>query len=222
MKEIFEAIESRIKSPLFGYFLISFVITNWSSLFYLFISNSNAIERIKYFNENTGYWSLIIYPAIIAMLISVIYPWVNLGILKLIKKPNELKNSLQAQSQHNLLITQNELEKIRSESFSTAEEELIGRAKRDAELEKIEDIEIKDKLKSEIEKLREQRGELKKGSELDLNNKNPQFLMSISTNYRERAEKSRTPEDRDELINKARELEEKAHSLILGKNMPNK
>ncbi len=77
-------------------------------------------------------------------------------------KPTELKNTLQAQSEHQLIIKQQELEDARTRLLSSTEDELIDRAKRDAELAEIENKEIREKLESEINSLRKERDEIRK------------------------------------------------------------
>lgn len=164
MKEIFEAIGSRIKSPLFGYVMIAFIAINWRSLFYLIASDVTAIERIKYFEENTTVNSLIFLPVIFAAFGAIIYPWINAIFLYLCKKPTELRNSIQALSEHSLLIKKQELEEVRSELLKKREQELIDRAKRDEELESLEDTETKEKIKDEIERLRKEKDQLSKNN----------------------------------------------------------
>jgi len=77
MREIFEALGSRIKSPLFGYAAIAFVAINWRSLFYLMAAKVTAVERIKYFENNTTFYSLILLPIVFATIGAIIYPWIN-------------------------------------------------------------------------------------------------------------------------------------------------
>lgn len=215
MKEILEAIESRVKSPLLGYFTLAFIAVNWKAIFYLLVEDKGAIDRISYFESNTNLFSLLVIPAIAAGIFSIIYPWINYFFLYLCIKPTELRNGLQARSEHNLLIVKQNLEEIRSAMLSSAERELIERAKRDEELNEIEDQEIKEKLKSEIEQLRIERGPLE-DSNLDPQDfEQPDKLLDFASKYRTRAEKATDYTDRNRLIERARELEEKAHSIIL-------
>lgn len=161
MKDIIEEIDSRIKSAFFGYFLFAFMAINWKQLFYLIVHDGAVLERIDHFTRGTDLWSLILLPFILASAYSVIYPWLQLVFMLLSKKPTELKSSLQASSENNLLIKKQELEKSRRELLANTEKELIERAKRDEELEEIEDEDIKEKLKSEIEELRKQRDDIR-------------------------------------------------------------
>ncbi len=217
MKEIFEAIESRVKSPIFGYFLIAVIAINWRPIFYLLFENIGTLERIKYFDDQTGLKLLIFLPAILAGAFSVIYPWVNLFFLALCTKPTDMKNVLQAQSEHKLLVKKNELEKLRSSILSSSERELIDRAKRDEELNEIQDEELKEKLRSEIEQLRQQR-DLLKNSDSDSDSKLKEKikeLMETANLYRQRAKETNSSNDQSRLIHLASALEDKAQKIIL-------
>jgi hypothetical protein len=161
MKDLIDEIDSRIKSPLFGYFILSSIAINWEELFYLSIHNGSVPDRIDYFNNGTDLWSLFIYPLVLASVYSILYPWLQFIFVFFGTKPTELQNNLQAQSEHRLIIEKQKLEKARSELLEDAEIELIDRAKRDVELDDIEDTDVREKLQLEIESLREERDGLR-------------------------------------------------------------
>lgn len=161
VKEIFESIEARIKTPFFGYFLFSLVAFNWDSFFYLFFDDGAASTRIDYFKKETNWISVIFYPTITACAYTIFYPWLIYILTLSASKPNQLKNNLQIESEHNTLLKKQELENTRSQFFKEMEEELINRAKRDEDLSDIENEATKEKLKDEIEKLRADRDELR-------------------------------------------------------------
>lgn len=187
MKEIFESIEARIKTPFFGYVLFSLVAFNWDSFFYLFFDNGAALTRIDYFKKETNWISVIIYPTITACAYTIFYPWLIYILTLSASKPNQLKNNLQIESEHNTLLKKQELENTRSQFFKEMEEELINRAKRDEDLGDIENEATKEKLKDEIDKLRAERDELRDVS----------FTKSIRTP---------TPPISDKLLKQQREL----------------
>ena len=161
MKDLIEEIDSRIKNPLFGYFIFSALAFNWKQLFYLIVHNGTVDDRIAHFNNGTNSWSLFILPFFLASAYSILYPWLQYVFIFFGTKPTELQNYLQAQSEHKLLIKKQELEKARSKLLEEAEKELINRAKRDAELENIEDISVREKLQSEIDNLRKERDDIR-------------------------------------------------------------
>jgi hypothetical protein len=161
MKEILEAIESRVRSPFLGYFSFSFVAINWKPIFYLFTSSTDVLERFSYFETNTSFVTLLVHPLIISAVFALSYPWISLIFIFASIKPIELKNGVQAESESKLLAKKKRLEFARSELLSAEEAELIDRAKRDVELNKIEDDDVRKKLKEEIEGLRNERDNLR-------------------------------------------------------------
>lgn len=156
MKEIFEAFVTRIKSPVFGYFILSWVAFNWKPLFYLFFSNTLVDDRFQYFDKCTTWHSLSLFPLLTASAIALIYPWVNFLFLFACKKPIDLRNFLQAESENRLLLKKKQLEDARSAFLSTKERDLIERAKRDEEVKAIADEDTKERLQEEIQLLRKE------------------------------------------------------------------
>ncbi|WP_019557129.1 hypothetical protein [Thiomicrorhabdus arctica] len=154
MKEVMESIFSRISSPLFGYFFFAFIAFNWEEIFYLFASKLSAEMRIEYFNEHTGFDSLFFFPLMLAFLYSFLYPWIHYVFLGISKIPTDLKNSLQADSESKLILEKQKFESANAKLLATLEEGLIDRAKREVEINKIEDEDIKEKLKAEVEGVR--------------------------------------------------------------------
>ncbi|PTR16072.1 hypothetical protein C8R31_10286 [Nitrosospira sp. Nsp2] len=215
MREILEVIESRIKSPVLGYFIFAFVAINWKVIFYLFVENKSALDRISYFESNTDFVFLLILPAIAAGIFSVAYPWINYFFLHLCIKPTELKNSVQARTEHNLLVVKQGLENIRSEILSRRERELIDRAKRDEELNKIEDQEIKEKLKSEIGELRIKGGAIANPPINPAGSTSVTELLDYAARYRELA-KTAGPKENLDYLARAREAELRAHQIVMG------
>jgi len=155
MREVIEAFSSRIRSPLYGYFLISVIALNWKALFYLFFANEKVTHRIVYFEEHTSFATLLGYPLLFAALFTILYPWLNYAFLYLCRKPTELRNTVQAQSDHNLIIRKQEMEEVRSRLLKVRENDLIDRVKRNELLNEIKDTEARDKLSEDIEKLRQ-------------------------------------------------------------------
>lgn len=163
MKDIIDEINSRINSPLFGYFTLSLIAINWDPIFYLVVDSGSASERIKYFHHGTNEFSLFVYPFLIASAYSIGYPWLQYLFALIVTKPTELNSSIKAESEHRLLIKKQELEEVRSEILRNAEKELIERAKRDVELSEIDDKNVREKLQAELDQLRKERDEM--GSE---------------------------------------------------------
>ena len=215
MKEILEAIDSRIRNPLFGYFVIALFALNWQSIFYLVVDDGSTSSRISYFQNNTNIYSLIYYPVIIAGLYSLFYPWINYSFMFLCRKPTELKNTLQAESEHKLLVKKQQLEDLRSKMLSSAENELIERAKRDGKIAEIENEAIREKLKIELEQLRRERDELRNTTRSKPDYDEYKKLMELADGLKDRARNSNNPNDGSTYLDQARELENRAQQIVI-------
>jgi len=167
MREILEALNSRVRSPLFGYFVLAFIFINWRALLLLWLADEDIEMRIELFCFHTNYSSLLLYPALFAAVGAVTYPWINLFFLRLVNKPAIQKNSLQITTDHKRLMEQTKLESLRNSMFAKKEEGLIEQAKRDQEVQSIEDAQLREKLEKEISSLRKERDDLKNASSFE-------------------------------------------------------
>jgi tetratricopeptide (TPR) repeat protein len=156
MKDIVEAFFTRVKSPLFGYFVFSVIAINWKAISLLLFSTDDLLDKIEIFDEATSRYCLFIYPLILSIFLTITYPWINYLFLLIARKPTELRNLLQAESEHKMLQKKVELETLRSEYLGSKERELLERAKINEEVENIDNEEVKTKLQSEIKELRKQ------------------------------------------------------------------
>lgn len=214
MKEIIEAFAARIKSPVFGYFVLSWIVFNWRPLFYLIFSKTTVGERLGHFDQLTNNHSLVLFPLIVASIIAVIYPWINYGFLFLCKKPADLRNYLQAESEHKLLIKKKRLEEARSLLLATREKDLIDRAKRDEEIQTISDKDTKEKLQKEIDDLRK---------EIDNNEKNrsnqspiERSITGLPHSYKQMADlltKQGKLDEAEKYLRESIAIEKKLHNL---------
>jgi len=130
-------------------------IKNWKELFVLFFSKLKIEDRVLNFSDLTDVYSLVVFPLLIGAFMVVVYPWVNLGFLYICRFSTERKNSLQADSEHTLLVKKQGLEKVRSELLAQKEQEILEKAIRDEKVEKIDSTEIREKAQEDITKLRE-------------------------------------------------------------------
>ncbi|MBE3659226.1 hypothetical protein BOO92_21485 [Vibrio navarrensis] len=209
MKEILQALETRIRSPFMGYFTLCFLGLNWKVLFYLFASVELPADRIAFFENNTDAWTLFYGPAVIGSLITVIYPWMSVLFVYCCEKPTQIRNSMQAKSEHDLLVEKQRLQELRRKILADAEKQLIEQAERDQQIESIEDTEIKKKVKDEISELRQINSEQQSRS--------PKELLEMAALFRHRADSTQIASaDYNELKRKAVELEDKAHQMMVG------
>lgn len=169
MKEFFEALHTRLKSPVFGYFLLAWFIVNWKPLLLLVFGSPAIEDRIEAFQGSTSLMTLAGYPLLLGAVAAIGYPFLHLIFLRLVQWPTDRKNALEAESEGALLQKKAELEAKRA-TVSAAEQQhkevllkasrarerdLIEQAKRDLEISQIENQELREKLQMDVEMLRE-------------------------------------------------------------------
>ena len=203
MKEVFDAINSRIKAPYFGYSLIAFFALNWRGIFLLILTKGTPEEKLLQFDEHTSLLTLLVFPLIIGAVIAASSHWFRyfFGIIE--RKPRELFDSLILEAEHKNTVKQTELEQSRNQLFAIKEEQLIDRAKRDEAVSDIEDSDTKDKLMQELQLLRKERDKLS----IDLKNvESSKSKLSTESKDLLRA----AAKDKDGLIKKPKTLGERA------------
>lgn len=154
MKEVFSAINDRIKTPYYGYALLAFFALNWRAIFVLFVSKGSASERLAAFDSKTSTIELIFLPLFIGLCISLLNPWLKVLFSWIEKKPRQLYADRISDEEHYKLKYQIKLKTERDALEKVEEEKLISRAKRDSEVETIENESVKEKLKSDIKDIR--------------------------------------------------------------------
>ena len=184
MREILEALGNRVRSPLFGYFVLAFVFINWRALLLLWLADENIEMRIDLFDLSTDYLSLLVYPALFATFCAAIYPWINLFFLRIAHKPAINKNSLQINTDHERLMQQTKLETLRNNMFAKKEEGLIEQAKRDQEIRSIEDAQLREKLENEVDSLRKERDELKRADNSETVDTEPKSIVRQQADFK--------------------------------------
>lgn len=160
MKEFLEALSNKIRSPIFGYFVLAFLVFNWKQLLLLWLGDSDIETRIDFFCFSTNIFSLLFYPLLASTIGAIIYPWINVFFLRMVHIPAIYKNNLQLQTDHKRLLEQTRLESQRNALFAKKEEGLIEQAKRDQEIQSINDKEVRKKLEKEIDSLRQEKSDL--------------------------------------------------------------
>jgi len=156
IKEIFEALSTRVRSPLFGYFFLALVAWNWAPIFYLFAANKSVEHRLEFFEAQTGAINLVGVPLLISIIAALSYPWIQLGFVKLTSRPVKLRNKANAETESDLLLAKIDLEKKRNELVRQREKQVLEEANINAELNRIGDEEAKTKARDEIYKIRKE------------------------------------------------------------------
>ena len=124
------------------------------------ISEGTPGERLALFDAKTDIYTLLIFPLAIGALVAASTHWLRYLFGLIERKPRELVENLQLEADHKKTIKQTQLEQSRSDLFAVKEKELIERAKRDEEVADIEDSETKEKLISQLNKIRNEREQL--------------------------------------------------------------
>lgn len=216
MNDFVDAVKTRLNSPVLGFFGLALLAFNWQAFFFLVVQEGDALTRIQFFEQHTSTSSLVVWPLSFSLVFSVLYPWLLFLVIWITARPNELKEMVQATSEHKVLVRRKQLEEARSNLLAHAEQELIERAKRDQELDQLQNEDLKQKLRQELEQLRAERDSLREQSpSLEAHKKHKEF-MDIAATYRARSEEpSASLSDRERFRKRAYELEEKAYRAVM-------
>lgn len=160
MKDIWDAVSARVKTPYFGYAVLAFIALNWRGLFLLSVTSGTPQDRLWAFDDVTSHYTLFLFPLLIGTIVAFITPWLQFAFGFLSRKPLGMIDDLNLQAEHKKIITQTELEQLRASFFADREKELIARAKRDEEVASIEDNEAKERLAAQLQELRSERDHL--------------------------------------------------------------
>lgn len=160
MKDVIDAVSSRIKTPYFGYAILAFFALNWRGIFLLAVTHGSPQERLEAFDSVTNQYTLLALPLLVGAVVAASTTWVQYVFWLISRKPAGLIDNLYLEAEHKKTIRQAELEQSRSHLFAVKEKELIDRAKRDEEVAGIEDDAAKEKLAVQLENLRRERDQL--------------------------------------------------------------
>lgn len=169
MKEFFEALNSRIRGPLLGNFLIALLLINWKSLAILFFGAGEIETRIENFEAGISLSAFLFLPMMLAVLISFIQPLLALAGAFISYWPMHRKRMLQLRSDSDFEDAKQKKEIERKKMLGELEEELIEKAKRDIQVGEIEDNERRLKLQREIDDLRSNKADINSDKTFDDN-----------------------------------------------------
>jgi hypothetical protein len=126
MKEIINSIlystKDRLKNPLLGAFVFSWLIFNWKPLFYILFSNNSIENKIDFITEcycsiNTNFW----FPLMFSIFYIIMFPYILWGFDKLSskaiigRKDNILNlNISDIKNQQKIAFEESELENIKA------------------------------------------------------------------------------------------------------------
>ncbi len=157
MKDVVDAVNSRIRSPYFGYAILAFFAFNWRGIFLLVVTKASPAERLELFDTETSIWSLVVLPLIVGALVAASTHWLKYLFFLVARTPLERIENINLEAEHKKTIRQAELEQVRVDLAAKRESELIDRAKRDESIAEILDESKKSELEKKIKKIRSER-----------------------------------------------------------------
>lgn len=147
----------RVRSPIAGSIVLAFVAVNWQPIWFVIWSDVEATERFLYFDENTNWQTLYLWPVIFGFLLGILGPWLRwFGSLVAnypTKKYREIEDkqasdlridaiarSIEEQNKRtDLQKASEEAELARAKSEEAADNRMIARAKRAELAQQIDD-----------------------------------------------------------------------------------
>lgn len=108
-------------------------------IFLLYFVTGSAQEKIALFDTETTFLSLIVFPIIVVLTIMLVTPWLRVLFGWISRSAYEKLNSQDLSREHKYLAEKNKLEQERAKELANKENELIDQAKRDVDIERIED-----------------------------------------------------------------------------------
>lgn len=137
LKEVFEEYASRSRSHFFGAIAISFLAFNWQPLYYVVYADVDIVDRFAYFDSSARLW----HPIIVGTLLALATPIFTLA-------GSTWAQSFRTQMKKNQITAADEVQKHKDKLRQKRAAATVERGKKlDAELDKIEDDEVRDKVR---------------------------------------------------------------------------
>lgn len=180
IKDVVEATQIRLSSPYFGYAVLAFIGFNWKAIFILCLSQGTPVERLAAFDTATSFTRIAVYPLLVGVMVAASSEWMRLAFNWISSYPGQQITTLQLTAEHRRLLKVAELEKARSMLTDAREMELLRRAKQDEAAAEISDDETKEKLLSEISRIRRE-ADAKSHSPAQISDAAIEVLQSIAS-----------------------------------------
>lgn len=150
MNDLIDVTKERIKSPYFGYCFLSFIFINWRAFYILIKTKGLPLERLSAFDEATNNFNLFFWPFVFGGVVFLVRPWLEFLSEFISSKPSSLVMYMKLRNENNIIIRKSELEAARINLIDNKERSLIERAKRDGEIDMIEDEELRKEVKRKV------------------------------------------------------------------------
>jgi len=144
-----EAWIQRVKSPLIGSIFLAFVALIWKAIFFVLFSDAPILFRYWYFDTQTSWYSLLVWPILIGTIFGLATPFINFGASWVVRLAIEKSRILNARSASAVMTAKAEFaaeREIASAEFKEA-------ALRDAEAtQAINDADLTDEVRDELDR----------------------------------------------------------------------
>lgn len=152
LKEFLDEGRSRIKSNVFASVFFAFVAVNWQPLYLVAFENIDALSKFKFFEDNTTWQSLYVYPLIIGALLAVGLPFINNMAHWAVSRAINETRIRDDEYAHQRLKKKNQWEEERLRARELYAEKLISQAQIDQNIDaKVQNPEKREEIRAKIE-----------------------------------------------------------------------
>lgn len=161
LKDIYDAHNQKIKSPILGSIILAFIAWNWQAIFYVLFASNSVRMRLEYWDANVLFWQDYLMPLAIGLVLALSMPLISLlGAYASAWPTNELRRFTNKQA-HKISLAKDELQQVlelrraehREELEKKKEELIASRARQSEELSKIGDEDERDKARMDVEQI---------------------------------------------------------------------
>ena len=155
MKEFFEAIGQRIRSPFWGYVALAFLAVNWKSIYIIVFADEDPYHKFKFFDANTSIYTLYVVPLSLGLGATLLAPYIANWASWWASKPVNSRRIRDVDAAHKVLQVKNKFTVEREREKALIEQSLIDKAIRDEQVSRIENDEIKETLDDALTEFRD-------------------------------------------------------------------
>lgn len=119
----------RIKNPAFGAFSLSWIVFNWKQILYLFLSNTDVLDKIDYVTVHSTWKTLVGYPAISVIVFCGFVPWLNYIVATWQMKPIDHTDSIDNRRKARMIQRSTRLQRLQAKHDVTYDKYKTGAEK---------------------------------------------------------------------------------------------
>ncbi len=156
LKDLFDALSERIRTPVFSYVIFSFAVFNWKGIFYIIFSENEVRERFEYLEQSTNWATSFVLPIVTGLAIALAAPWISLLGTMWAQIPIKKKRILTIKLAHEVSRIKNELREEQAREVDS----IIKAAKQDIEVQRIENEQLREEVRQRIGEIRSAESDL--------------------------------------------------------------